>query len=151
MTYMPVKKWHKIYEALKTIRGLHLSDERRLKRFFEGVLFVSKSGCPWRYVPWTYGRWRGIHMKFKDWCKRGIWRQLFEALKGDPDGETFMIDATIIRAHACAAGQAKDSADIEALGRVSGKRLRRPFHKNLCHGGCTWQSCGLQSHRWPAL
>jgi hypothetical protein len=51
MTYIPVKKWRKIYEALRTIPRLHLSDEKRLKKFFEGVLFVSKAGCPWRYVP----------------------------------------------------------------------------------------------------
>jgi hypothetical protein len=43
-----VKKWHKIYEALKTRGGLHLRNEGQLKRFFEGLPFVRKSGCPWR-------------------------------------------------------------------------------------------------------
>jgi transposase len=59
-------------------------------------------------------------MKFKDWCKRGIWRELFKILRGNPDGESFMLDATIVRAHACSAGQAKDPADKEALGRSCG-------------------------------
>jgi transposase len=38
----------------------------------------------------------------------------------DPDKAYVMIDATIIRAHACSSGYKKDSQDQEALGRSKG-------------------------------
>ncbi len=38
----------------------------------------------------------------------------------DPDTQTVMVDATIVRSHACSAGYAKDSQDQQALGRSKG-------------------------------
>lgn len=43
-----------------------------------------------------------------------------ESLKIDPDMEAAMIDATIVRAHACAAGYEKDNQKEQALGRCVG-------------------------------
>ncbi len=59
-------------------------------------------------------------MRFKSWSDKGIWADLFEQVKIDPDMEATMIDATIVRAHACSAGYKKDSQDQEALGRSKG-------------------------------
>ena len=54
------------------------------------------------------------------WTPKGVWERLLEKLKIDPDLEAVMIDATIIRAHACAAGYKKDSQKEQALGRCVG-------------------------------
>jgi transposase len=59
-------------------------------------------------------------MRFKSWSDKGVWASLFEHVQVDPDMEATMIDATIVRAHACSAGYKKDSQDQEALGRSRG-------------------------------
>ena len=51
---------------------------------------------------------------------RGIWKYLFKEFQSEPDMEWVAIDATIVRAHACAAGYKKDSQQKEALGRSRG-------------------------------
>ena len=54
------------------------------------------------------------------WSAKGIWSILFENARDQPDMDARMIDATIGRAHACAAGYKKDSQAQEALGRSKG-------------------------------
>lgn len=56
----------------------------------------------------------------KKWESRNIWKNLFEYAQKDPDMEWVSVDATIVRAHACAAGYKKDSQQEEALGRSRG-------------------------------
>ncbi len=79
-----------------------------------------RTGCQWRLLPSVYGGWRVIHMRFKSWSDKGIWQYLFEKLQDFLDMETVMIDASIIRNHACSAGYGKDSQEQEALGRSKG-------------------------------
>jgi transposase len=44
------------------------------------------------------------------WCEAGVWERLLAALAADPDTEHGMMDATIVRAHPCAAGAHKNTA-----------------------------------------
>lgn len=111
--------WKQIYNFLCMCKGIHKS-EMSLRRFIEGIWYMARSGCQWRLLPPCYGKWRSIHKKFKRWENRGIWNDLFEYIQIEPDTELFMIDATIVRAHQCAAGYKKDSQVSEALGRSHG-------------------------------
>lgn len=91
-----------------------------MRNFIEAVYYICRSDCQWRLLPYYYGNWRAVHKRFKSWDERNIWKQLFEYLQQDPDMEWTMIDSTIVRAHACAAGYKKDSQLDEALGRSRG-------------------------------
>ena len=97
------KIWDKIYSFLHDVKGLHVKDEKRTRRFMEGVWYVLRTGCQWRLVPTYYGHWRQIHRRYKTWSDRGIWSALMSSVS-DIDEQVVMIDATIIRAHACASG-----------------------------------------------
>jgi len=110
----------KMLKFFDQIKGIHKKDVVRLRMFIEAIFYVCRSGCQWRLLPTYYGKGRSIHKRFVDWNKKGIWKQLFEFSKNDPDLEWVMIDSTIIRSHACSAGYKKDSQKIEALGRSRG-------------------------------
>ena len=94
--------WEQIFETLKTFKGLHRKNEKKLRRFVEGVWYVARSGCQWRMLPRFYGKFRSVHARFMSWAKSGIWARLFESVQENPDKESLMIDATIVRAHALA-------------------------------------------------
>lgn len=117
--YIKAIEWQRIYEFLCSCKGLH-TEETQLRNFIEAIWFIARTGCQWRLLPSIYGHWRAIHKRFKSWSNRGIWRELFEYMQIDPDIEIAMLDATIVRAHACAAGYKKDSQEQEALGRSRG-------------------------------
>jgi transposase len=114
------QQWEEIYSFLQTIKGLHSHSCKNLRLFIEEVWFVLRTGIQWRHLPEWYEAWSSVHRKFKRWSDRGLWQQLFTKVQREPDLEHIMMDSTIVRAHACAAGLKKESQNEEALGRSKG-------------------------------
>lgn len=112
--------WEQILLFLVKTKGIHTGNEKELRRFIEGVWYILRGGCQWRLLPRCYGHWRSVHQRFKRWADRGLWADILSHVSQEYDGESVMIDATIIRAHPCAAGYEKGQHDREALGRSKG-------------------------------
>jgi len=78
--------------------------------FFEALLYLARTGVPWRDLPSEFGRWDAVYNRFRRWVHSGALRALFELMTADPDlGEyrRVLIDSTIVRAHQHAAGAAR--------------------------------------------
>ncbi len=73
--------------------------------FVEAVLWLARTGVPWRDLPDCCGHWNSVVVRFSRWSKDGVWDRLFTAMADDPDFEYIMIDATIVRAHQHATGK----------------------------------------------
>lgn len=98
-------QWLKIKAFLEQERPkVSVCYDKRCRTFVEGVLWILRSGAPWRLLPPEYGNWNSVFKRFDRWSERGIWERLFKHLADDPDMESVMIDGSVIRAHACAAG-----------------------------------------------
>lgn len=63
------------------------------RRFINGVLWIIRTGAPWRDLPAEYGKWGTVHQRFIRWRRNGIWEKILEVLIQDPDYEWLMIDA----------------------------------------------------------
>lgn len=102
------------------------------RMFIEAVLYLARTGTPWRDLPEAFGRWDAVYNRFRRWERRGLWRQLWERLQTDASPQTrhLFIDATIVRAHQHAAGALKKTAGtphrlwaaLEAAGRPKSMR-----------------------------
>ena len=98
------EKWERIKDLLpgkKTDPGRTAEDNRR---FINGVLWIARSGAPWRDLPERYGKWNSVFKRFNRWSKAKRWQSIFQALQ-EPDLDWVMLDSTIVRAHQHAAGQ----------------------------------------------
>ena len=76
------------------------------RRTVNGILWVLRTGAPWRDMPKRYGNWNSVFVRFTRWSKLGVWDAVFETLAslGPPADEEHAIDSTVVRAHPHAAG-----------------------------------------------
>ena len=87
--------------------------------FVNAILWIAKTGAPWRDLPERFGNWNSVFQRFNRWCKSGVFQAVMEKLQ-DPDLGVLLLDSTVIRAHQHAAGAEGSSAEAEALGRSRG-------------------------------
>jgi putative transposase len=86
------------------------STGRDNRMFVESVLWIVRTGSPWRDLHEAFGDWNTVFRRFSRWSAKGVWWRMFEALSDDPDFECLIVDSTIVRAHQHAAGAAKRGA-----------------------------------------
>jgi transposase len=99
------EQWKKILEFLKTRQDIYIGQPKNCKRFILAALWMLRSGAQWRLLPKSYGDWNSVYKRFNRWSERGIWQAMFSYFSSDPDMETIMLDATIVRAHPSAGVQ----------------------------------------------
>jgi transposase len=93
------------------------------------MLWLLRTGAPWRDLPERYGSWKTVASRFYRWQAADIWRGILAWLQqeADADGKLdwslHFVDGTTIRARQQAAGarRPKDTGHPdEALGRSKG-------------------------------
>lgn len=110
-------------------RGATAKDNRL---FLEAVLWIMRTGAPWRDLPPELGNWHTSFTRFSRWAKKGVWDRIFVAVSGDRDLEEVFFDSTAVRAHLHAAGAQKNMvrrrwAARAAVSAVKSIALRMPL------------------------
>lgn len=91
-------------------RGRSNNDHRPI---VNGILWLDRTGAPWRDLPERYGPWQNIATRFYRWRRAGIRDRILAELQqeadeaGDLDWSLHHVDGTIVRAHQHAAGAQK--------------------------------------------
>jgi transposase len=111
--------WETIKDLLPGKEGDAGATAADNRLFINAILWIAKTGAPWRDLPERFGRWNSVFQRFNRWCKNGVFERLMAILQ-DPDLDILMVDSTVIRAHQHAAGAKDSSAEGESLGRSRG-------------------------------
>ena len=92
-------QWERIAPKLSGKVGDPGSSGRNNRLFIEAVLWIARTGSPWRDLPEAFGKWSTVYTRFWRWAQKGVWERVFKALSDDPDFEYVLIDGTLVRVH----------------------------------------------------
>ncbi len=96
----------KFHRKSRKVKGAG-RDGRDDRMFVEAVLWVLRTGAPWRDLPTEFGPWQTVYSRYSRWTKSGKWEKLLVFLQKDTDNDWHIIDSTINRAHQHSAGGKK--------------------------------------------
>ena len=82
--------------------------------FVDAVLYVLKTGVPWRDLPERFGNWNSVWRRFDRWCESGIWETVVKELCGY-DFEEVQLDSTSIKVHLAAVGGRRAEGEKNAM------------------------------------
>ncbi len=76
-----------------------------LREVMNGILYVLRSGCPWRMVPHDLPPWETLYKYFRQWTKDGTWERIHETLRPkvreaegrDPTPSAAIIDSQSVK------------------------------------------------------
>lgn len=106
------KQWELIAGIFPTPAktGRPPSDRRMI---VDGILWILRTGAPWRDLPKEFGPWNTVWDLFDKWNANGLLDEILHRLRsaaidaGEVDNELWCIDGTNVRAARCAAGGGK--------------------------------------------
>ncbi len=105
--FLSEAQFARVYGLLRQERKIHTKRREAIQVFLEAVYWIDRSGAQWRFLPAEYGGWNSVYKRFARWDDLGVWERVFAGVADDPDLQSVLIDATVVRAHACAAGAPK--------------------------------------------
>ncbi len=96
------------------------------RRVLDGVLYVTRTGVPWRDLPPEFGNWNSVHRQYRRWTEAGVWDVILAALSDSEasDNTLQMIDSTIVRVHQHGAGGRGGFRETVLAVRAVGSRPR---------------------------
>ena len=116
--------WKRLEEAIAAAKhsAAGAPADQGDREFVEAVLYLNRTGCPWRDLPGALGRWHAVYMRFRRWEERGVWRRLWEQLQAEPfaQAQALFMDSTTVRAHHHAAGAPKKTAPTRLWAALAG-------------------------------
>ena len=92
-------QWNRIKDLLPGKASDSGTTAANNRLFVEAVLWIARTGDPWRDLPEQFGSWHNVYNRYSRWCSKGIWEKAFEALSSDSDMEYLMVDGSIVRVH----------------------------------------------------
>ena len=84
------------------------------RELFDGILWILRTGSPWRDIPEEFGPWKTVYNHFDRWNSDGTLDAIRQRLQssfiseGKIDSELWCIDGTVMRAARCAGGGGKN-------------------------------------------
>lgn len=82
-------------------RGAKRGDDRKV---LNGIFYILRTGAPWRDLPGRYGSPTTVYNRYVRWGRKGVWKEVFDALAKEVKDSLIFVDASIVIAHRAAAG-----------------------------------------------
>ena len=119
------EQWERVKPLLPAQKPRTGGPNSNHRQILNGIIWVLKSGAPWRDLPERYGKVGTVSSRFYRWVQAGVWQQVLDALRsqadeaGVLDWELHMLDGSLVRAHQHSAGAKKVTQPAKRLDAVA--------------------------------
>jgi transposase len=120
-------QWAKLAPLLPPQRPRMGRPPKDHRRIVEAIVWLDRTGAPWRDLPSECGPWETVASRFYRWRRRGVWDWFLACWQADADarGEldwlVHFVDGSVVRAHQHAAGARRRPAKAD-LGTGGSRR-----------------------------
>ncbi len=142
------KQWELLEPLIPAISQEAANVVYTRREIVNGILYVLRSGCPWRLVPHDLPAWGTVYWYFRRWRDEGVWDQVLAALRmqvrkkegRNAEPTAAIIDSQSVKTSAVRGPEKGYDAGKKNLGAQASRpgRHARP-------------SAGRQSHRCPPI
>jgi len=84
-----------------------------------GMLYILRTGLPWRDLPARYGPWSSVYTRYRRWCAEGLFARILHELAAAAEGELRHLDCSHIKLHQHGANPSGGQR-AQAMGRTKG-------------------------------
>jgi transposase len=85
----------------------------------EAMIYILRSGCPWRDLPEIFGPWSSVYTRWWRWATEGVWAAILDLLAEGAEGELRHLDSSHIKVHQDASNPA-GGQENQGFGRTKG-------------------------------
>lgn len=103
-------QWKRLIPLLPAQRPQTGRPNHDHRTVINGILWILRTGAPWRDLPARYGHWQTVYSRFRRWKQAGVWERMLGSLQQEAaqdetlDGSVAHLDGSSVRAHQDAAG-----------------------------------------------
>ncbi|RME13139.1 MAG: IS5 family transposase [Bacteroidetes bacterium] len=108
------EQWNRIKDLVPGKPGDRGRSGENNRLFVDAVLYVLKTGVPWRDLPERFGNWNSVWRRFDRWCENGAWERIVKELC-EYDFEEVQLDSTSIKVHLAAVGGRREGDEKKVM------------------------------------
>jgi transposase len=118
------EQWERLQRLLPPQKPATGRPDNDLRIVLNGILWITRTGAPWRDLPERYGSWKTLSSRFYRWRKAGVWDRILSELQREADAEgkiewaVHYVDGTVVRAHQHAAGAKRGTQKLAQKGKA---------------------------------
>lgn len=118
------QQWARLAPLLPSERtGKRGRPYRSHREVLNGILWIKRTGAPWRDLPERYPPFGTCHARLTAWQRDGVWERILQTLLGEAERDRELdwvhaaVDSTTVRAHQHAAGARRTPAKLRRDGK----------------------------------
>jgi len=111
------EQWNLILPLLTKRTASTGRKPRDPRQMFNAMLWILRTGAPWRDLPERFGPWQTVYDYYRNWRDQGIFEKVLKTLQirldrqGKIDWDLWCIDGSSVRACRAAAGASKKTCN----------------------------------------
>ncbi|MBS0623286.1 MAG: IS5 family transposase [Verrucomicrobia bacterium] len=74
-------KWKRIRYLFPHYQGVGRPPKWSYKKILDGIFYILRTGCQWRYLPVDFPPWRTVYEYFRRWTKEGLIQKVHDTLR----------------------------------------------------------------------